>query len=88
MKVGIKRKYWFGYKWYDCSNFYFRAEIKAKNFKNTESGYLLPVIWMVIVQDSKSVVIPMKDKEYIVIDDKPVVTLVSEEVASGSTVSG
>lgn len=88
MKVGIKRKYWFGYKWYECANFYFRAEIKAKNYKNSDSGYLLPCIWMVIVQDSKSVVIPMKDKEYIVEGEKPELKLVSEEVANGATVPG
>lgn len=88
MKVGIKRKYWFGYKWYDCTNFYFRAEIRAKNFKNSDSGYLLPCIWMVILQSDKSVVIPMKDREYIVIGEKPEVKAIAEEAISGATVSG
>ena len=57
MRIGIKRKYWFGYKWYDVERYYFRCSAPAMNFEGQFIEARHP-LWLVLkLKDGNDVVV-------------------------------
>ena len=47
-RIGIKRRWWFGYRWYEVENFYFRSGVASYIDRNTPARAPLPSLWLVL----------------------------------------
>lgn len=57
MRIGIKRKYWFGYKYYNVERYYLRCSAPAMNFEGQFVEARHP-LWLVLkLKDGNDVVV-------------------------------